>query len=143
MIVKGTNCSIVKKYLRKSGLSRGDQSTEFSNLTESVEIDENETKQYSPKNTSLNVYLKYILPCDLMRLVLSIVLFCALVLFIRQAKYMVIERCEISIVSSVNESISDQRYEYFESIFEERILRISESLQVSSKETYRLYTLSV
>ncbi|XP_076238484.1 lysosomal alpha-glucosidase [Calliopsis andreniformis] len=125
MIIKGANCVVVKKYLGKSSLLKDESSEELSNLDTSVEIDEKETKQYSIKNRSLNMYLKYILPCDLLRVILSGILFGTLIFFFQQAKYMVIERHEVSILSGIlNESIRQQKYVY-DSIFEERIVWIS------------------
>ncbi|XP_053996416.1 lysosomal alpha-glucosidase-like [Hylaeus anthracinus] len=112
MIDKGMNHLINKTNLGKSSLSKNDSGTEFLKANMSRKVDANEKKQHLTKNIPLNLYLKYILPCDFLRLTLIISLFCALLLFIRQAKYVVVEVCEINInFDNDNESSQNSNYE--------------------------------
>ncbi|XP_031835185.1 lysosomal alpha-glucosidase isoform X2 [Nomia melanderi] len=101
-------------------------------------------RKHLTRNTSANTYLRYILPCDVIRVVLSIILFCALVLFIRQSRYVLIEKYRINInsmhdnestletgyllIDVSNTVVGNQGYQY-DVMFMKRIYKASKIIQ--------------
>lgn len=139
MIIKGLNRPAAEKSPGKSDLLQNDCLTEFSDITTSVKIDEKYAGQCPARNTPLSMHLKYML-----RFVWHGILFCVILLFTIQAKYMIFDRYNIpssysekqnlryQLIGTLNESINNQKY-LFELLFNYTIIRRSEMLQVSSK----------
>ncbi|XP_076621881.1 lysosomal alpha-glucosidase [Colletes latitarsis] len=106
---------IMKTDLGKSCLSKNDPVIESPKVNTSIKIDSNKTKQHPSKNVPLNVCLQYILPCSLLKLALYVITCCALILFIRQVKYIFIEIYERDINSiEDNESNLSGSYKFID-----------------------------
>ncbi|XP_033325789.2 lysosomal alpha-glucosidase [Megalopta genalis] len=99
MIIKGVNHSVAKESAEKSNSSKNNLLTEFSMTDSLIDGTDEQKKRYLVKDTGLNSYLRYVLPCDLIRLTLSIILCCAFLLFITKTKYILIEKYSIDINS--------------------------------------------
>ncbi|XP_076282313.1 lysosomal alpha-glucosidase [Lasioglossum baleicum] len=99
MIIKGVNHSDVKGNAEKPNSSENDHFAEFSMTNVLIDSTAEQKKQYLINNTKLYSYLRYVLPFDLLKLALTVILFCALLLLITQTKYVLIEKYSIDISS--------------------------------------------
>ncbi|XP_076682895.1 lysosomal alpha-glucosidase isoform X2 [Andrena cerasifolii] len=135
MIIKGLSRPAAEKSPGKSDLLQNDCLTEFSGITTSVKIDEKYTEQCPARNMPLSMYLKYML-----RFIWHGILFCVILLFMIQAKYMILDRYNVpstysekqnirhQLIGTLNESINHQKYLY-ELLFNYTIIQRSEMLQ--------------
>lgn len=130
MIDKGMDRLIIEEDLEKSYLSKNDPITESPKLNMSIKIDTKETKHHPMKNIPLKIYLRYILPCDILRSIFVIILFCTLILFIRQAKYIVIEVYEVNI-NSVKDNESAQSRSH-------KLIDTSNGITINQKYEYHV-----
>nr|XP_003707619.1 PREDICTED: lysosomal alpha-glucosidase-like isoform X1 [Megachile rotundata]XP_012150823.1 PREDICTED: lysosomal alpha-glucosidase-like isoform X1 [Megachile rotundata]XP_012150824.1 PREDICTED: lysosomal alpha-glucosidase-like isoform X1 [Megachile rotundata] len=75
-------------------------------------MDANKANNVTLRNMFSRKYFKYIFPCDLFRLILTIIVLCILILVVKETKYIVVQQYEINIIIKDIHEVVDEKWKY-------------------------------